>query len=352
MNLEYLRHGKALCGKVFRRFVETFNFHNDFISNLKGDADLQVVGGNVHLDRTDERHPVISCRGCGKGGGSSYQPNPAPFDITVSEGTLSVVNCKFNFNGNPASVADYSVPQDATQVWLVGVEDDGEWEWRLDTTPETETTQNVVFNQKLYDLDGLDVKMDYRTTFQTVTRGVFKLTGEEGDTDGSNPEPLSGDVSISGKAKSGLKVKSTRQNGIKLDIKGRLANDDFAVREVKNSSDQVIAKVFGTAGFKLGGGGTDDIEVITGGEFQISGNYLQVKWTKKKIKAVTVEDVTTDWENALPLDEVTVPTDIAYSESTVEFTQKPQTILVPHADPAQDDEVVFTATPHSAEATN
>ena len=34
MNLEYLRHGKALCGKVFRRFVETFNFHNDFISNL------------------------------------------------------------------------------------------------------------------------------------------------------------------------------------------------------------------------------------------------------------------------------------------------------------------------------
>ena len=68
MNLEYLRHGKALCGKVFRRFVETFNFHNDFISNLKGDADLPVVGGKVNVDRTDERHPVIRCQGCGGGG--------------------------------------------------------------------------------------------------------------------------------------------------------------------------------------------------------------------------------------------------------------------------------------------
>ena len=33
--LQYLRHGKALCGKVFKRFVETFNYHNDFIANLK-----------------------------------------------------------------------------------------------------------------------------------------------------------------------------------------------------------------------------------------------------------------------------------------------------------------------------
>lgn len=71
MNLEYLRHGKALCGKVFRRFVETFNFHNDFVTNLKGDADLPVVGGRVNLDRTDERHPVIRCSGCAGGGGGN-----------------------------------------------------------------------------------------------------------------------------------------------------------------------------------------------------------------------------------------------------------------------------------------
>lgn len=89
MNLEYLRHGKALCGKVFRRFVETFNFHNDFVSNLKGDADLPVVGGKLHLDRTDERHPVIRCQGCGTGGGGGSMPkgkrDPGRFEISVSE---------------------------------------------------------------------------------------------------------------------------------------------------------------------------------------------------------------------------------------------------------------------------
>ena len=57
--LQYLRHGKALCGKVFRRFVETFNYHNDFVANLKGDGDLPTSCGVINLDRTDPFHPVI-----------------------------------------------------------------------------------------------------------------------------------------------------------------------------------------------------------------------------------------------------------------------------------------------------
>lgn len=57
--LQYLRHGKALCGKVFKRFVETFNYHNDFIANLKGDGDLQKSDGCIELDRTDPAHPVV-----------------------------------------------------------------------------------------------------------------------------------------------------------------------------------------------------------------------------------------------------------------------------------------------------
>ena len=57
--LQYLRHGKALCGKVFKRFVETFNYHNDFIANLKGDGDLSTSDGCIKLDRTDPTHPVI-----------------------------------------------------------------------------------------------------------------------------------------------------------------------------------------------------------------------------------------------------------------------------------------------------
>ena len=57
--LQYLRHGKALCGKVFKRFVETFNYHNDFIANLKGDGDLPMSDGCILLDLTDPKHPVI-----------------------------------------------------------------------------------------------------------------------------------------------------------------------------------------------------------------------------------------------------------------------------------------------------
>lgn len=58
-SLQYLRHGKALCGKVFKRFVETFNYHNDFVANLKGDGDLPTSDGVINLDRTDPTHPVI-----------------------------------------------------------------------------------------------------------------------------------------------------------------------------------------------------------------------------------------------------------------------------------------------------
>ena len=91
MNLEYLRHGKALCGKVFRRFVETFNFHNDFISNIKGDADLPVVGGKLHIDRTDERHPVLRCLAPGNGcGGGAAPVIPGRFAISLSEDDESV----------------------------------------------------------------------------------------------------------------------------------------------------------------------------------------------------------------------------------------------------------------------
>lgn len=75
-SFQYLKHGKALCRKVFGGFVETFNFHNDFIRNLRGDADGNGnAGGNgrITLDTSDPRHPVIRFRNdeAAKGKGSS-----------------------------------------------------------------------------------------------------------------------------------------------------------------------------------------------------------------------------------------------------------------------------------------
>lgn len=56
--LQYLKHGKALCGKVFGTFVETFNRLVDFHANLKGDGDVSD-DGLVTVDRADPAHPVI-----------------------------------------------------------------------------------------------------------------------------------------------------------------------------------------------------------------------------------------------------------------------------------------------------
>lgn len=193
-NFEYLKHGKALCGKVFSGFVETFNLHNDFIRNLTGDADIPKGGGHINFDKADPFHPVIRCDGkCGGSGG-----------VTANE-------------------------------------------------------------------------------------------------------------------KSGLTV----ENGM-IDIADREEHDAFGIHE---------------------------FTVITGGEFRISGNDLQVKWTKVKIKSVTVEpqDTPATWKTVMSLDEVTVPTELSYSEDSAQFTQKPLTMLVPSAGDAGEEEVVFETTPHSDE---
>ena len=63
--LEYLSHGKALCGKVFARFVETYNGLVDFCANLEGDGDVAGGDGRITVDRADPAHPVIRCSGCG-----------------------------------------------------------------------------------------------------------------------------------------------------------------------------------------------------------------------------------------------------------------------------------------------
>lgn len=72
--VQYLQHGKALCGAVFGTFVETFNRLVDFHLNLKGDGDVSD-DGLVTVDRADPAHPVIRIDrsklsdGSGSGGG-------------------------------------------------------------------------------------------------------------------------------------------------------------------------------------------------------------------------------------------------------------------------------------------
>jgi len=70
-----LKHGKALCEKVFSAFVETFNALVVFKDNLKGDAEVNGELGHIKVDRTDPSHPILRCKGC-KANGDSGEEEP------------------------------------------------------------------------------------------------------------------------------------------------------------------------------------------------------------------------------------------------------------------------------------
>lgn len=75
--VQKLKHGKALCGKTFGGFVDTFNWLVDFCLSLQGDKDVNNANGTVTVDRSDPSAPVIRVavtvggEGGGEGGGSS-----------------------------------------------------------------------------------------------------------------------------------------------------------------------------------------------------------------------------------------------------------------------------------------
>lgn len=60
--IEKLRHGRLLCGSVFRFFVETWNWLTAYVDNMKGDAETDPQSGYITIDRTDPDHPVIRFR--------------------------------------------------------------------------------------------------------------------------------------------------------------------------------------------------------------------------------------------------------------------------------------------------
>lgn len=71
MEKQLLKHGKALCGKVFGGFVDTFNWLVRFCSNIRGDKDVSDANGHITVDLSDPDHPVIRCSGCSDSSGSN-----------------------------------------------------------------------------------------------------------------------------------------------------------------------------------------------------------------------------------------------------------------------------------------
>ena len=60
--IQKLRHGRLLAGRVFRFFVETWNWLTAYVDNMRGDADANPQSGYITVDRTDPDAPVIRLR--------------------------------------------------------------------------------------------------------------------------------------------------------------------------------------------------------------------------------------------------------------------------------------------------
>lgn len=113
--LQYLKHGKALCGKVFGTFVETFNRLIDFHANLKGDGDVSD-DGLVTVDRADPAHPVIridrsrltTSGGGGSGGGDEDESPAVVTSVNGADGDVRVIggeNIEVTTDGNTIKVS-------------------------------------------------------------------------------------------------------------------------------------------------------------------------------------------------------------------------------------------------------
>ena len=101
---QYLKHGKALCGRVFGMFVDTFNWHNDYLLNLRGDRDVNGDHGRITLDCSEPHHPVIRYVRPEDDGSADTRVNGC-FELVDGK----IVNCYYNRGGITLSIGETDV---------------------------------------------------------------------------------------------------------------------------------------------------------------------------------------------------------------------------------------------------
>lgn len=117
--IQRLKHGKLLSGRVFKLFVETWNWLVGAFDNLRGDADLDPANGYIVIDRTDPDVPVIR-----------FKPDRLPAAVAAAAvnlegafapaeatgGGIKLVNCYYQVGGITHKLADWPVPSNATGI--------------------------------------------------------------------------------------------------------------------------------------------------------------------------------------------------------------------------------------------
>lgn len=178
-NDQHLKHGKALCGKVFGRFVETFNALVDFMLGLRGDADGKNGEGHITYDR---KNNIIRCDGCGGKGGSGS-------GVTAAEGSgLSVEDGEIDISGREEDDAF------GIRNMTVKGEDDAE-----DKTVKFIGTENVEIPKggaggvtSLNGLTGaLTILGGKSVKIEVAGKNAIRISIEEGKE--PDPEPTQGD---------------------------------------------------------------------------------------------------------------------------------------------------------------
>lgn len=122
---QHLKHGKALCGKVFARFVETFNALVDFMCNVHGDADANSGQGHITFDRSNPLHPVIRCDGCRLNGGGGDSGDDPPDDPENPDEEDSVVTSLNDLTGDVTIIGGKGIriEKDGNVIKIVWDED-------------------------------------------------------------------------------------------------------------------------------------------------------------------------------------------------------------------------------------
>lgn len=231
--------------------------------------------------------------------------------------------------------------------------DGGSYEAKIKLLAQVERDENTVAVVRLFQISD-DKVVQYHTGVINVTD--MSITGEEGDTEGSQADTVSGDILMSGVQGSGITVLSFVRNKsekhVCVDLEGRDRSDTFGIHSVTDSGGNEKAKILSTADVELpgGGGGPDTVTVLTGFTISVVGEELKVTFKKAQISGVKQESTSEDTETLFDLERFNAVEDVNYDETTKMFTKTKHTIYVPgmgaSADPTEE---VFTATPHSNE---
>lgn len=119
--VQKLKHGKALCGRTFGGFVDTFNWLVDFCLSLEGDKDANTANGRISLDRSDESAPVIRYVKSSDNSDDLDSFSSGCWRLDIGENATYLRDNYYNAGGKTGMVGDIDVTSHMTSGFLAAI---------------------------------------------------------------------------------------------------------------------------------------------------------------------------------------------------------------------------------------